>query len=330
MISHVYMAKRAEGPRGPSHPPGTAVSPASGTPPGGSGKVGEAASEKVPGSEKGPDRTTASGRACGRNGCPAGRAEGGAPQASGEGEATRTVGDRHCFLHWLRLGPRFLPSQSPASFPVEAALGPPLNSPLCCVHWCQQAPRAWGLWRPIQASRGQPASRGVWGAPQSSAPRAESCRPSSCTISKHVDRRKGEWAEATASCPLGWRLTRPLGAGDHTAVQTGGSRVALGSWRRWGLRAASWARLRAGSAQQPWGRGWGRQVEAGGAQRCGGCGESPWRWTILRGQRARVSGRPAGSGLPQPPSMSAAGHMAGPATPASRGVPATVPYPRPH
>ena len=65
--------------------------------------------------------------------------------------------------------------------------------------------------------------------------------------------------------------------------------------------------LRAGSAQQPWGRGWGRQVGAGGAQRCGGCGESPWRWTILRGQRARVSGRPAGSGLPQPPSMSAAG-----------------------
>ena len=64
--------------------------------------MGEAASEKVPGSEKGPDRTTASGRACGRNGCPAGRAEGGAPQASGEGEATRTVGDRHCFLHWLR------------------------------------------------------------------------------------------------------------------------------------------------------------------------------------------------------------------------------------
>ena len=36
--------------------------------------------------------------------------------ASGEGEATRTVGDRHCFRHWLRLGPCFLPSQSPASF----------------------------------------------------------------------------------------------------------------------------------------------------------------------------------------------------------------------
>lgn len=110
--------------------------------------------------------------------------------ASGEGAATRTVGHRHCFLHWLRLGPRLLPSQSPASFTVEAALGSQLNSPLCCVHWCQRAPRAWGLWRPIQDSRGRPASRGVRGAPQSSAPRAESRRPSSCTISKHVDHRK--------------------------------------------------------------------------------------------------------------------------------------------
>lgn len=93
MISHVYMAKRAEGPRGLSHPPGTAVPPASGTPPGGSGKVGEAASEKVPGSEKGPDRTTASGWACGRNGCPAGRAEGGAPQGQwGGGGHTHSGG----------------------------------------------------------------------------------------------------------------------------------------------------------------------------------------------------------------------------------------------
>lgn len=201
------------------------------------------------------------------------------PKASGEGEATRTVGDRHCFLHWLRLGPRFLPSQSPASFPVEAALGPPLNSPLCCIHWCQRAPQAWGLWRPIQASRGQPASRGVWGAPQSSAPRAESCRPSSCTISKHVDRRKGEWAEATASCPLGWRVTRPLGAGDHTAVQTGGSRVALGSWRRWGLRAASWARLSergqlsspgVGAGAAKWEPGVPSDVEAAGSLHGGG------------------------------------------------------------
>lgn len=115
--SRLHGKQRAEKPSGLSRPPGgeqchRQVEP----PPGRSGKVGEAASEKAPGSEKGPDRTPASGRAtAGLAARPADLRE--APHgASGEGEATRTVGDRHCFLHWLRLGPCFLPSQSPASF----------------------------------------------------------------------------------------------------------------------------------------------------------------------------------------------------------------------
>lgn len=99
--------------------------------------MGEAASEKALGSEEGPDRTTASGRACGGSGCPAGQAEGGAHGASGEGEATRTVAEQALFpsLAETRTPLPSLPSQSPAAFPVAAALGPPPNSPLCRVHW---------------------------------------------------------------------------------------------------------------------------------------------------------------------------------------------------
>lgn len=279
-MSQVYMAERAEKPRGLSRPAGGTgeqqcpwhMQP----PPGGPGKVGEAASEKALGSEKGPDRTTASGQAHGRSGCPAGRAEGGAHGASGEGEATRMVAEQALF-----------PSLAETRTPLPSL---PESRGVSCRGCAWSATkfstvprslamtgpsRAWGLWRPIQASRGQPAPQGVWGEPRSSAPVAESHRPSLCTIGKLVDHRKGGLVEAT--------VTRPLGAGNHTAVQTGKARVALGSQRSWGLRAASQARLSergqlsgpgVGAGAAKWGPGVPSGVEAAGRLHGGGpsCG----------------------------------------------------------
>lgn len=140
-------------PRGPWH-----MQP----PPGGPSKVGEAASEKAPGSEKGPDRTTASGWAHGGSGCPAGRAEGGAHGASGEGEATRTVAEQALF-------PSLAETQTPLpSLPESCGV----SCRGCAWSATEFSPvprslaltgpsRAWGLWRPIQASCGRPAPQGV-------------------------------------------------------------------------------------------------------------------------------------------------------------------------
>lgn len=216
--------------------------------------MGEAASKAAPGSEKGPDRTTASGRAHGGSGCPAGRAEGGAHGASGEGEATCMVAEQALF-----------PSLAETRTPLPSL---PESRGVSCRGCAWSATefsavprslaltgpsRAWGLWRPIQASRGRPAPQGVWGEPRSSAPGAENHRPSLCTIGKHVDHRKGGLVEAT--------VTQPLRAGNHTAVQTGGARVALGSQRSWELCAASRARL------SEWGQLSGPGVGAGATKR---------------------------------------------------------------
>lgn len=253
-MSQGYTAERAEKPRGLSHPPGGTgeqqcpwhMQP----PPGGPGKVGEAASEKAPGSEKGPDRSTASGRAHGGSGCPAGRAKEGAHGASGEGEATRTVAGQALFpsLAETRTPLPSLPESRGVSC-RGCAWSATEFSPVLHSLALMGPSRAWGLWRPIQASRGRPAPQGVWGEPRSSAPRAESRRPSLCTIGKHVDHRQGGLVEAT--------VTRPLGAGNHTAMQIGGARVALGSQRSWGLRAASWPDSQSGVSSAALGSGLG-------------------------------------------------------------------------
>lgn len=241
--------------------------------------MGEAASEKVPDSEKGPDRTTASGRAHGKNGCPAGRAEGGAPRGQWGGG-----GHTH--------------SGAQALFPSLAETRtPPPALPESCVVYCRGC--TWftaefsALLRSLVPTG--PTSLGAveahpgfsWatslpgcagGTPELGAPGR---KPPSFIVYHQQTRRpqKKGWAEATASCPLGWRVTWPLGAGDHTAVQTGGSRVVLGSRRRWGLRAASWARLSergqlsgpgVGAGAAKWGPGVPSDVEAAGSLHGGG------------------------------------------------------------
>ena len=245
--------------------------------------MGEAASEKVPDSEKGPDRTTASGRAHGKNGCPAGRAEGGAPRGQWGGG-----GHTH--------------SGAQALFPSLAETRtPPPALPESCVVYCRGC--TWftaefsALLRSLVPTG--PTSLGAveahpgfsWatslpgcagGTPELGAPGR---KPPSFIVYHQQTRRpqKKGWAEATASCPLGRRVTWPLGAGDHTAVQTGGSRVVLGSRRRWGLRAASWARLSergqlsgpgVGAGAAKWGPGVPSDVEAAGSLHGGGpsCG----------------------------------------------------------
>lgn len=105
------------------------------------------------------------------------------------------------------LFPSLAETRPSASFPPrvlrrsdEAAWSATDSSSLCHGPLAPTGPHGLGGWRPIRASHGKPPAPGHAGEPRSSAPRAESRRPSLCTISKRWTVEK-EWAEATVSCP---------------------------------------------------------------------------------------------------------------------------------
>lgn len=132
-MSQVYMAERAEKPRGLSRPPGA---PGTCSP----HLEGPVRWAKLPLRRRQAQRRArteplpVAGPMAGLAARPAELRE--VPTGPvGRGRPHARWRNRHCFLHWLRLGPRFLPSQSPAAFPVVAVLGLPPNSPLCRVHW---------------------------------------------------------------------------------------------------------------------------------------------------------------------------------------------------
>jgi len=112
----------------------------------------------------------------------------------------------------------------------------------------------------------QPFSQwGVWGKPQSSEPRTESCRPSSCTIYKYIDCRKRNLSEETVHCALQSRVVWPLRTSGHAerarqerpgvTLESGGPSAKSGELRAPCCQPGQ--ALRVGSAQWPQGQDWG-------------------------------------------------------------------------
>lgn len=149
----------------------------------------------------------------------------------------------------------FFPSHRvPRRFPVKAwglsRLGPPPNSPLCCVHWHRRAPHGLGGCggpsgllvgdQPPGACGGSPRARrlGQKATVLHCVP-LQTCQPWKRRVGGG-NSQLSSWIESHTA-PRSWRPHH------HTAVQIGEARVTLGSWRGLGGAEGSVLPARPGS-----------------------------------------------------------------------------------